>query len=61
VAGLDVLRSVQHNGIDVPDAEAAGHFHRCRYGSCREYRVRHGSFKVRDAHVRNQRREITRG
>jgi hypothetical protein len=26
----NVLRSVQHNGIDMPDAEAAGHFHRCR-------------------------------
>jgi hypothetical protein len=36
-ANANVLRSVQHNGIDAPNAEAACHFHRCRYGSRREY------------------------
>jgi hypothetical protein len=35
-ANADVLRSVQHNGIDATEAEAPGHLPHCRYGPRRE-------------------------
>ena len=40
-SNANVLRSMQHNGIDALNAEAADHFYRCCYGSRREYRLGH--------------------